>query len=112
MSARRLLLGLALGMSLGSASAAAHEGHTDDVAWRACDQHGLGDACAYTDHARATYRGTCRSMSGELLCVRNRPIERPEDARAGTPALALLAALPLLAIGGVVGWRRRRRSQA
>ncbi|MEZ4428121.1 MAG: hypothetical protein R3A51_10595 [Nannocystaceae bacterium] len=51
-------------------------------------------------------------MSGELLCVRNRPIERPEDARAGTPALALLAALPLLAIGGVVGWRRRRRSQA
>ena len=31
MSARRLLLALALGLTLGSASAAAHEGHTDDV---------------------------------------------------------------------------------
>lgn len=46
----------------------------------ACEAATLADACEYTDHDENVFRGSCRSMSDTLLCVRNRPIERHDDA--------------------------------
>ena len=48
-----------------------HADHVDGAAWTAS----LADACEFTDHDDDVYRGSCRLVSGALLCVRNRPIE-------------------------------------
>jgi hypothetical protein len=87
-----------------SGAAWAHQGHLSDVAWRACDGESLGAACDFEDSSHAIYRGTCRSMSDDLVCVRNRPIERPDE---GVPpaSAALGAGLVLLWLGAM--WSRR-----
>lgn len=64
-------------VALCSSLAFAHEGHFTNVAWAACAQESLGDACSFEDGAQNLYRGSCRSMSGALVCVRNRPLQRP-----------------------------------
>jgi len=55
-----------------------HDGHLNDAPWRACDDQQIGDPCAYENAAKDVYRGTCRSMSDALMCVRNQPIEKSE----------------------------------
>lgn len=105
----RALLALALALP---ATASAHAGHVDPAPWAACEHEDLGASCAWEDSARSLYRGTCRSMSDALVCVRNQPIVRAE-ARADhghshpapvTPlqlggGLAVAVAL----VGGVLG---------
>ena len=68
----RLVLALAV-VAL-SSSAYGHSGVPNTLPWKACESNKLGDACSYsTDEAR--YSGSCREMSGELMCVRQKPIE-------------------------------------
>lgn len=45
-------------------------------AWR------LGDGCEWESDDRALYIGTCRAVSEALICVRNKPIQRPRDRAA------------------------------
>lgn len=80
----------------GAARADAHGGHHNPVAWRACDAHPLGAQCSFLDGAHARHRGTCRSISGALLCVRNRPIEPAE------PVEAVVSAAPAPSLDSVL----------
>lgn len=70
---RRILATL---LAVISVATFAHEGHLNEAPWAACDNRDIGDACAYENAAEDVYRGTCRSMSEHLICVRNQPIER------------------------------------
>jgi hypothetical protein len=79
-------------------SAFAHEGHFRSIAWDACASNELGQACSFDDGVNVS-RGTCRSMSDALVCVRNKPLEpkrRPVEfglmvaATLGAGALALV----------------------
>ena len=58
-------------------AASAHADHVHAAAWTACEAATLADACEYADHHENVHRGSCRLVSDALLCVRNRPIERP-----------------------------------
>lgn len=66
-----------------STTAIAHDGHTNDKPWLACDARQIGDSCAYKNSANDVYRGTCRLMQEHLICVRNQPIEKA-DSSPGT----------------------------
>ena len=70
----------------------AHDGHVNDAPWRACDDLRVDDPCAFENATRYVYRGTCRSMSDELMCVRNQPIEKfvPDTGKEHTDARSLL----------------------
>lgn len=52
----------------------AHQGSHDDTPIVACKEKKLTNLCEYNNHAGDIYRGTCRSFSGTLMCVRNKPI--------------------------------------
>lgn len=85
-------------------SAVAHQGHTSTLAWDACTTHTLGEVCEFeTDH-QEIHIGTCRSMSGELLCVRNRPIVRaePRPAPSSTSSSMVLGSLGALCLLGAL----------
>jgi len=62
----------------------AHGPHVNSKPWAVCAQAKLGDVCSYTVHETRLYKGTCRSMSDTLMCVRNQPIETiiPADTSA------------------------------
>ncbi len=80
-------------VALCSSLAFAHEGHFTNVAWAACAQASLGQACSFEDGAQNLYRGSCRSMSGALVCVRHRPLERRGGVEGwGLMGLGLLGA--------------------
>lgn len=74
--------------------ASAHGGHLTDTAWRACDAISLGGACSFENAAGDQFIGSCREMSGELICVRNRPIvyAAPVGATGGAPDTASIGA--------------------
>jgi hypothetical protein len=101
MSARASVSVVALVLGLGSV-AFAHEGHLTNVAWEACQSAALGAECVFEDGARQLYRGSCRAMSGALVCVRNKPVQR----RGGLDLRALWLLPALGAAAGV--WRRAR----
>ena len=84
--------------------AAAHQGHTSTLAWDACGTHTLGEVCEFETETHELHIGTCRSMSGDLICVRNRPIVAARTPIGpGTQTAAGLAALGALGmIGGLV----------
>ena len=63
-----------------AAPAEAHQGHFDTSAWDACDAHALSDACAWGDDTNHRYRGTCRLIGDDLMCVRNQPIIEVDEA--------------------------------
>ena len=65
-----------LGAGITTGPVCGHADAVDRAAWTACETAALTDACEYTDHHGALYRGSCRSMSNTLLCVRTEPIER------------------------------------
>lgn len=54
----------------------AHDGHHTNKAWKACDKKKLSDSCRYVLQDNMLYKGTCRQVQEDLLCVRNQPIER------------------------------------
>ena len=69
---------LALSILLGG-YCVAHEGHGSPQPWVACEQKKKHEACAFSNSRGDIYKGTCKSFSGELMCVRNQPIEYAED---------------------------------
>lgn len=100
--------------------AGAHDSHTDDAMFRACDGKQLGTECSFENAHHDVFRGSCRSMSDTLVCVRNRPIEPAAIAptTSNKPyiwALWLIAVTSLMA--SVVAYRvlfstnRRKRSR-
>lgn len=97
---------LALLLTLVGAPAAAHAGHGPAAPWDLCAESDLGDACAWESAERDLYRGTCRSMSGALVCVRNQPIiQGAARQRARWVSAAGLAGAALM---GALAWRLRR----
>ncbi len=85
--------------------AAAHGGHLTDTAWRACDALSLGGACSFENAAGDQFIGSCREMSGELVCVRNRPIvyAAPAGATKNAPDTASIGASPGPVIATLAG---------
>lgn len=58
----------------------AHQGSHDDAPIVACKEKKLTSVCEYNNHAGDIYRGTCRSFSDTLMCVRNKPIIKAKKA--------------------------------
>ncbi|MCB1731225.1 MAG: hypothetical protein KDI21_12180 [Halieaceae bacterium] len=58
----------------------AHEGHHSPVPWQACQDKQLDDPCEFRNTARDLYRGSCREVQRQLICVRNQPITRSAAA--------------------------------
>ncbi|WP_158967964.1 hypothetical protein [Paraglaciecola sp. L3A3] len=51
-----------------------HNGHPNKAPWHACEEKKLSDLCSYQTES-TLYKGTCRTIKAELLCVRNQPLE-------------------------------------
>jgi hypothetical protein len=88
---RPRLVGVAAGCALAllaicaADAARAHQGHTDTAPWAACEAAALSAACEWEDAAHGVHIGTCREVSGALLCVRNKPIVYPDHPSADHP---------------------------
>lgn len=104
---RAILLAL-LFVALCGTSAWAHQGHGEHRMWQVCEAAELGSICSFENAAGDTYRGTCRSISGHLACVRNRPIERKRAAKSA--AMPWTSAAGVAGFGLVVALRLRRRA--
>ncbi len=75
--------------------------------WSACDGLTLGAPCSFENATHDTYRGSCRSISEALVCVRNQPIERaaavgPTQFATGAPIGLTLTAVVLAALISIV----------
>ena len=70
---------------LAPVSALAHDGSVHAEPWEVCAEATLGDDCTWSNAQHDIYRGTCRSMSDRLLCVRNQPIQRAVEGEAVGP---------------------------
>ena len=68
------VVAIALIALLCSATGRAHSGGGNRLQWEVCASSELGERCEWTDARGSLYRGTCRRISGALMCVRNRPI--------------------------------------
>lgn len=60
----------------------AHQGSHDDAPIVACKEKKLTNQCEYNNHTGDIYRGTCRSFSDTLTCVRNKPIIKAKNTKA------------------------------
>ena len=58
----------------------AHQGSHSDAPIVACKEKKLTNQCEYSNHDGDIYRGTCRSFSDVLMCVRNKPIIKAKKA--------------------------------
>lgn len=58
----------------------AHEGHNSSVPWQACEHKSLGEFCEYQNSKQDIYRGSCRKVVDDLICVRNKPIIKGCDS--------------------------------
>lgn len=56
----------------------AHEGHANMAPWIACQESKLNDICSYKTTS-VIYKGSCRSIQSNLMCVRNQPLELIEQ---------------------------------
>lgn len=56
-----------------------HSASINKEPWLVCENQTRSDVCEFTDNHQNIYRGTCRVMSEELMCVRNQPIEKAES---------------------------------
>lgn len=93
-----------------SSAATAHDGHGSTLPWEACAEAELGAACSFESGAHMLHVGTCRSMSGALMCVRNQPLRPAGSADEAWSTLTLAAGgagAALLALG-LLGVARRR----
>lgn len=70
-------------------SLSAHSAGTAKVAWDVCYAKDVSQACEFENAAGDIYRGTCQTMSGSLMCVRNQPIEKA-SANEGSVSEATL----------------------
>ena len=65
--------------------AMAHDSHTHEAPWQACEQKKKAQQCSYNNGAGDLFKGTCQSFKKHLMCVRNQPIvyakELAEDAK-------------------------------
>ena len=52
----------------------AHDGHTHNAPWEACENIKLSDDCSYENKNEDLFVGTCQEFSKKLMCVRNKPI--------------------------------------
>lgn len=70
-------LSCVLCLSISSSGALfAHDGHHTNKAWDACKDKKLSDSCHYILRENMLYKGTCRAVAEDLMCVRNQPIEQ------------------------------------
>ena len=95
---------LLLWLTLAVAPASAHAGHGPSAPWDLCAEAALGDRCAWENAEGDLYRGSCRSMSGALVCVRDQPILRAEDRRPMAASVGVGLGLVMI---GALAWRRR-----
>ena len=72
----RLRIALVFGACAISQPLLAHSGHSSAKAWSVCHDKQVSQSCSYTNKSDDVYRGTCQSMSDQLMCVRNQPIEK------------------------------------
>ena len=80
---RCLTLFLVLCAILAAGSSKAHDSNFSQEPWAVCEAMEVNDSCAFTNSSEDIYRGTCQSMSGALICVRNQPIVRHSDLDLG-----------------------------
>lgn len=59
-----------------SSNSYSHDGNLNEEPWNACGDRKIADYCSFTNSHEDLYFGTCQSMSGALICVRNKPIVR------------------------------------
>lgn len=52
----------------------AHDSHTHEAPWQACEQKQKSQQCSYNNGAGDLFKGTCQLFSKVLKCVRNEPI--------------------------------------
>lgn len=72
---RTRALVITLGLSvLGWTPVQAHQGMPNSEAKLVCKERSLGEACEWSDAHDSRYIGTCRKVTDNLLCVRNKPI--------------------------------------
>lgn len=64
-----------------------HDSPAHEAPWAVCAEQKLGDYCEYENGIRELFRGTCRAIDTHLLCVRNKPIIKSEQAPL-KPAIA------------------------
>lgn len=74
-----LALVLALWSIFAAGAAKAHDSNFSQEPWSVCEAREINDSCAFTNSNEDLYRGTCQSMSGALICVRNQPILRQQS---------------------------------
>ena len=72
----RLRIALVFSVCAISPPLLAHSGHSSAKAWSVCHDKQISQSCSYTNKSKDVYRGTCQSMSDQLMCVRNQPIEK------------------------------------
>ena len=65
---------LSLALLLSTSYSHAHSGSTTKAAWDACDSKSKSQSCEYKGFHDGLYRGTCQSISANMMCVRNKPI--------------------------------------
>ena len=59
----------------------AHQGHHSAAPSQTCGDKSLNAYCEYSNASQDLYRGTCREMNRQLMCVRNQAIVRDCAAR-------------------------------
>ena len=80
---RVYLTGLAL--LLTASFAHAHSGPLNNVAMKVCEAKVRSQACQYEGGHNDLYIGTCQYISDtDLICVRNKPIQKIESEKAAS----------------------------
>lgn len=57
----------------------AHDGHSHEAPWKACEESKKEDKCSYTNGNGDLFQGTCQSFKETLMCVRNKPIVKSQE---------------------------------
>ncbi len=63
---------------MSATSVMAHQGHSNRAPWDACDELKVNEICEWTNNAHWRYIGTCRAIGDDLMCVRNKPIQKEQ----------------------------------
>lgn len=84
-------IGVGLTLSLACFTAAAHNGHGDELPWQACSEAKKNDPCEYMNSHKDLFRGNCKAFNEALMCVRNQPIIHIEDTNAKTETKTVTA---------------------
>ncbi len=88
----------------------AHDGHGQLPMWQACERATVGESCRFENAAHDRYFGSCRLISDDLVCVRNRPIERASTLPQPPASLCAHVAFPALILVLLGAFVRNRRT--